>query len=410
MTLELTTAGLSTMTQAELVEELVVILRAAFGANLRVDAKSIMGQLVNIFSEGRAVDHQVLLAVYRSFDPNGAIGAALDARCALTGTIRKGATNSVVTGTLTWTGAGTINPGALIRNTDNDTLWSLTSGPHSVVGAGTTSNVEFTAVATGPILANSGTTWANVTTVIGLAIPGFTNPSDDAEPGRDQETDAELRQRRLSELFARAQGPLAAIQAVVSRVSGVLSCRVYHNPSTFPVDSDGIPHKAFNVVLENNPTTPTSDQQQAIGLAIWSATGAGGESYGTDYSVVIVDSEGQNQTVRFDTVDVQDVVLEIDLVTSSSADPITPNIEDVVAERILEVAQASHESVGRDVRALDYQGIVYDMLAAGTISGVDGVTVRMAVSPGSPAAVAKLLIGIREKADFDSGNLTVAQV
>jgi hypothetical protein len=124
----------------------------------------------------------------------------------------------------------------------------------------------------------------------------------------------------------------------------------------------------------------------------------------------VVDSEGTPQPAAFDTVTLRDVELEIDLVTSTSEDPITANIEAVVAEQIIAIAQANHELAGRDVRALDYSGIVYALLAAGTISGVDAVVVRMSFAPAAPAAVDKLDVGIRERPDFDSGQITVVQI
>ncbi len=408
MTLALTENGLVVQTQQEIVDDLVARLRGVFGTNLRTDLKSIMGQLVQIVSELRALDQQALLAVYRSFDPNGAIGAALSARVGLTGTLRKGELFSVVEGVLTFSGAGTINQGDLIKNADNDTLWKLTNGPHNSTGPWPEEiAAQFTAVVAGPTLAQAGTNWEAVTTVANL--DGFANPTDDAEPGRLQETDADLKPRRLVELFSQGQGPLLAIAGVVSKVKGVESVRVYHNPDVSPVDARGIPIHAVNVVVETSPALPGSDLQASIWQAIWSGLGGGGHAYGTDYVGLIVDSEGRNQRVAFDVVTEANVSMEVDLVTSTSEAPVSANIETVVAAKIIEVAQASFEVVGRDVTALDITGIVSGMLDDGTISGVDGVNVRMAVDPATPSAVAKLAISARQRPDFDSGNLVVGQ-
>lgn len=413
MTITLDESGLSIQTQQEILDELAQLLRDQFGVNFRTDAKSLGGQLANIMSELRALDQQALLAVYRSLDPNGAIGAALDARLGLTGSLRLGALFSTVDGILTFSAAGTMNNGDLIRNDGTQDLWQLTDGPHVAAGPfPETIAAQFTAVDTGPKIALAGTTWTVVTSVPGL--DSFTNPTDDAEPGRDKESDGDARARRIVELYSQGQGPLAAIQGVVSKVEGVVSVRVFHNPDESPVgtrfDNLGIPFKAFNVVVETNPPTPTAALEQSIYDAIWSAMGAGGEAYGTDFSGTTTDSEGVAQPISFDTVSIDDIVLEIDLVTSTSEDAITPNIETVVSDEILKQAQASFEVPGRDVRALDFEGIVFEMQKAGTISGVDDVAVRMAISPGAPAAVAKLSIPLRNKADFDSGNTTVAQV
>jgi hypothetical protein len=408
MTLRLDADGLQTETLEQIIDGLATELIELYGPNFRArDAKAMAGQLVNAVGETASLAQQQLLATYASMDPDGAAGRPLDARVGLTGTRRQGATSSYVDGILTFTDAGTAPQGMLIRNEDNGTLWELTDGPHVATGAEAIA-AQVTAVETGPILAQAGTTWGTVTVVPNLA--GFTNPTDDANVGRDREPDPELRTRRRVELYAQGQGPLAAIQGRVSQVDGVLFCRVYHNPSTAPVDSDGIPFKAFNVVVETQPSTPTADQQQAIWEATWSAMGAGGEAFGTDFEGTIIDSEGVEQPVAFDTISIVDAVLEVDLVTTGTEDPITPNIEAVVAAKILARANAELEKHGRDVRRIDIEGIVADMLDDGEITGPYAVNVRMAISPGSPTNVARLVVGIRQKADFDSANITVAQV
>jgi len=406
MSLELTDDGLSTQTQQEIADELAAKLRSKFGANLKTGAKSIMGQIINIVAELRAIDQQALLSVYESFDPSGARGRALDARLTLTGSTRLGATNSYVDGLLEFGSAGTMNNGDLIRNTDNDTLWQLIDGPHTATGPYPEYiAARFQAVDTGEILANAGTTWALVTIVSGLT--GFTNATDDAEVGRSQEQDGDARTRRLIELYSQGQGPLATIQGVVSKVDGVIFCRVYHNPTDSPTDSNGIPFKAFNVVVETNPSVPTAAQQQAIYDAIWSAMGAGGQAYGTSYSGTTIDTENVAHAIAFDLVSLVDAVINIDLVTSTSENPITPNLNAVVAAEVLAEAQANHEIVGRDVLALDYAGIVASMIADGTISGVDAANVTVGPSGGPYSS--KFAMGIRQRADFDSTNVIVSQ-
>lgn len=409
MTIVFDEFGLTVPTQQERRDRLAARLQSRFGTNLKIESTSIMGQIIDEVTELLADDDQALLALFVSIDPDGANGVPLDQRAALTGTVRNGATNSFVNGVLTFSAAGTMNNGDLIRNEDNGSLWELTDGPHAAAGPFPEEiAAQFTAVETGPILANAGTTWSLVTSVTGL--DSFENATDDADPGRDQEEDPDLRTRRLVELFARGQGPLVAIRGAVSQVDGVVYARVWHNPTEQPVDADGIKFKAFRVVVETLPSTPTAGQQQAIWDAIWTAMGAGGEAWGTDYVGSTIDSEGTEQPVAFDTVDVKDIVVEVDLVTTGTEEPITPNIEDVVAARILSRANEDLEKVARDVKRIDIQGIVYDMLTSGEITGPYAVNVRMAIDPGSPASVDRLVMGQTDKPDFDSANITVAIV
>lgn len=407
MALELTPDGLSTQTQAELVEELSTRLRSTFGTNLNTSVDSIMGQVVNIVSELNALNQQVLLATYRSFDPNSAIGVALDRLANLTGTVRKGATSSTVVGILTFSGIGTAVNGDLIHNDDNDTDWQLIDGP---IGPGPGAfAATFAAVPTGATIANAGTTWSLVTAVPGL--DSFTNPADDANPGRDQEVDPDLRIRRQTELFSQNIGGLAAISAVISKVDDrVLSARTYHNPATSPVDADGIPFKAFNLVVETNPVVPPADLITIIFDALLTVLGAGGEAFGTDHTGTVVDSEGTLQPVGFDVVALVDVFITIVLDTTGTEDPVTANLAQVVADAVLEEANASLNGLGADVLSFRINGIVSDLSKDGTITGVVTSDTTLSLISTAGPFIDPVPISIRERADFDSVNILVTVI
>lgn len=415
MPLSLSSSGLQVQTQAEILDELTAKLRATFGPNFNTSTSSIAGQLSNILAEVRALDQQVLLQVYRCFDPNTAIGVCLDRLASLTGSLREPATRSTVDVEFTFTAAGSVANGDQFRNDDTGTLWEAINGPWVAGGAGTIAG-QLQAVNTGPLVANAGTTWSIVTANPNLS--GVANPADDADLGQDQQSDASFRQARNIELYARGLGPLASIDAVVSRVPGVTFVRTYHNPNINPVDADGIPFKAFNVVVQTDPSPPPAALQQLIWDAIWTVTGAGGEAYGTGFVGSITDSEGTLQSnIGFDLVSEVDVWLNVELTTSTSEDPITPNITTVVADAILATALDQVDNVegweetGRDVVAIDVSGVVSRLLSAGTITGVDAVAVAIGTGgfPAIPGAQ-KLSIGIREIAQFDSPRIQVTEV
>lgn len=405
MAFELTPAGLSTQTQEQLVEEITAKLRGTFGNNLNTSTSTIMGQLVNIFAEFRGLDQQVVLAVYRAFDPNSALGVALDRLAAITGSIREGETFSVVDGLLEFSGAGTMFVGDTIQNDDNSTIWQLIGA--NVVSAGPWPeflNATFAAVVAGPTLAQANTNWSLVTAVPGLT--GFENATDDADPGRLAQSDPDFRISRQIEIYARGQGPLLAIRGVVSKVDGVTAVRVYHNPSIMPADSDGIPFKAFNVVVETSPSPPGSALQQSISDAIFSAMGAGGEAYGTDFNKTVTDVEGNPQPdIRFDLVDEVDIYVILDLSTAGTEQPISDNLVEVVEAAVLEKAQADFSGLGQNQLGLEYVGIVAALQDSGQISGVTVSTVRLSrVGPGGPY-FDPLEIGIRERPSFESVNI-----
>jgi hypothetical protein len=237
-----------------------------------------------------------------------------------------------------------------------------------------------------------------------------TNPADDADPGRLAESDVDFRERRTVELFAGNIGGLAAITAVVSKVDGVETVRTYHNPATPGFDADGIPFKAFNVVIETNPTPPPLALQESIADAILSATGAGGEPFGTDYNLLRPDSEGTLQPIGFDLIDEVDVFVMITIDTTGTEQPITPNMMSVVEEAVLETAQANFSNIGRNQIAFEYSSIVAGLQASGEITGAVSVLVELSrVAIGGPY-LDPVPIGIRERPSFESVNIQVAVI
>jgi hypothetical protein len=415
MTLSLSAAGLSTSTQAEIQAELASKLQSVFGPTLNTEITSLTGQFIAIISELRAVDQQALLAVWRSFDPNAAAGTALDRLGTLTGSVRLGATSSTVIGQFSCSGIAAIANGVLVTNTDTGTIWQVINGPYATSGGPYPEIVaaQLEAVDTGPLIAISGTTWLITTPVAN--VTSFANPVEDATLGRDIESDADFRARRLIELYTAGQGPLVSISAVVSRVDTanghVEFARAYHNPQTNPVDADGIPFKAFNVVVETSPSPPPVGLQQDIFDAILTATGAGGYAYGTDYTGTATDSEGQAQPMAFDLVGLVDVYLAIEIETSATI-PVVPldptTMAELIRDACVDASVTLYTEIGRSFRVLDYLGVITSLISTGQIQGVDSVTVQVSdTSKLGPYASNFVEIGIREKIDLDTGEVRV---
>lgn len=421
MPLQLTPNGLETQTFEEIFEELAQNLQSVFGTTLNTDLSSINGQFMRIMSELRAVDQQALLAVYRSFDPNAATGTALDARAALTGSVRKDASSSTVEGILTFNAAGVVADGTQVQNDDTGTAWQTINGPYADTGGPYPEEVaaQLQAVNTGPLIAPAGTTWSMVTVL--AFIDGFTNPVEDATLGRNQETDAEFRYRRTVELFSKGQGPLATISAIVSQVDTangrVDTVRTYHNPATNPVDADGIPFKAFNVVVETTPTPPTAALQQDIFDAILTATGAGGEAFGTDFVGTALDEESQVQNVAFDIIDELDVFLQVTLETGpflGGDGPVIPadlsQMATIVQEAVVAAAQdkTRFNQIGRDVRETDYVGVIQNLVTSGQITGVFTIEIELSTTSKTGPFIPDFVpVGIRQRPDIDSGEVRV---
>ena len=202
----------------------------------------------------------------------------------------------------------------------------------------------------------------------------------------------------------------------------VTNVRVYHNPATSPADADGIPFKAFNVLVETDPPLPLPQVAgpieplaQDIADAIFAATGAGGESYGTDYGVVstisVTDAEGNSQgPIRFDVVEIVDVDIDITITLFSNNDdgPIVPDdpqqMADLIRSETATSLTGSFVNIGRDARALDTQGVIQSLILDGQLSGIETATATVDTG-GGPGLTAP--ISIRQKPDYDSGNITI---
>jgi hypothetical protein len=403
--------GLEVMTRDEITAAILTRLQAKFGGTLNTQLTSLSGQFSYIVGELLAVYQQLALQLNQSFDPNAAVGVALDQRAALTGSVRKGATYSEVEGTLTATGACVVADGTIFSNVEFGGLWQTINGPYTFLGAGTQDAI-LQAIESGAVNAQAGNTWTAVTIIANLT--GFTNPAEDATLGRAVELDPAFRFRRTQELFARGNGPLATVAGVVGRVDGVESVRVYHNPSESPVGTDpnknlDIPFKAGNVVVKTSPSVPGAALQQAILDAMWSAGGLGVEFYGTDYTGSVTDSEGQSHTLSFDVVQEVDVYLRVTITTSAEDEPIVPLDPDTMAELIQDACVERAEELaipGRDFRALDYTGVITALITAGELSGISSLLVEVSDDDVTYVATS-IAISLREEADLDSAECEV---
>lgn len=111
-----------------------------------------------------------------------------------------------------------------------------------------------------------------------------------ASPGRNLETDDELRIRRAATFRLGNATDEAIKQALLNRVAGIISASVTSN-RTLLVDSEGRPPKSFEAVVQGG-------ENQEIGQVIWDTQPSGIQSFGNTL-VVVTDSEGESQNVWF---------------------------------------------------------------------------------------------------------------
>lgn len=442
----LTPAGFVARTFTEIFDGLVDGIRAVFGPSVTTRAQSVLGQIFGLFSDRLAELWEVAAEVATQRDPDQAVGAALDALCALTGTYRLAAEPSLVTLTACGTPGTILGPGRLVTSPTTSILWfTLDLGTITalsawapltvyadgdrvtnwgecyevVAGGGGTSAGAGGPTGQGLTIADGTVTWQWIGTGTGAIdiparsydtgpLPGvardlttITSPVGgwstvtnllDAVEGRDIETDAALRLRRVVELGAQASSPLDAIRARLIRPTsesgaGCTYARVLENTTDATVDT--IPPHAVEALVVGGTAQDIVDVLFAS-VAAGIATSGGSSGTATD-------SLGGTHTINYTVPSPISIYFVVTLTYSSSLYPATGDA-DVKAAIVADLE--SRLTVGDDVFASDaYPG-------AQSIAGVLRVT---SVTIGTaPAPVgSSVTIGTRERPAFDTSRITV---
>ena len=387
----LSTTGLSVPTLDEIKSEIDAAARAEIDPRIDLSEASPLGQFSAIVARQIRKVWEVVEALYAAADPDGATGQSLDRLAALTGTERAEATPSRVTATVT-VAPGTYGVGSLIahvagRPTDRfASVEAVTNPGASPAGF----DVVFEAETAGAVLAPSGTLTEIASPVAGWSA--VTN-TDDATPGRESETDPQLRVRRNREVQGVGSTTVDAIRSGISRLAGVLEVYVFENDSDVTIE--GIPPHAFEAVVYG-PDPASAADDLLVAETIFSEKAAGIQAFGST-TETIADSQGSFHAIGFTRPTKIAVGVEVDIDTLD-ADYAG---DDAVTAAIL-AGFAETQGVADDAR--------WSRFAAWAqgVRGVVGVTdVRLGPAAGPLVSFANLAITIRQIATLDVGDIAV---
>jgi hypothetical protein len=380
----LTTDGFIVKTLNVIRDELNTRMKDVFGKSLKLDDRSIFGQINGIVSEIAALVWEMAEVINSSQDPDKATGAALDALCTLTGTIRPPASYSTVTLTLTGTPTTTTVPAGSIVTTDS-TLVSFqttedstldvvdawvgsdsyvvddrvtnggnvyqctTAGTADSSGGPTTEDEEITdgsvtwtfvgngtgasdvvarATETGPLVAS-----ARDLITISSQISGWDSVINllDATPGRDVASDEELRQLREAELASPGNTPIDALRGDLLDVPDVVAVTVFVN-NTDATNSDGMPPHSVECMVRG-PDDPDSDFDQSIWDALLANVAAGIVTYG-GVTGTATDSQGTDHTMSFSRPVEDNIYVYLNLTVDEDEYP--EDGDDLVAQAVVD--------------------------------------------------------------------------
>lgn len=229
---QLTSTGLSVSRLADRLTDLQAAVQAIFGPGLDLSANTIDGQTIGIFAESINNADMLLEEVYRSLDPDGAVGAALSRLARFNGLTRVAGTYSAAT--VTFGGrVGTSIPAATLVHSTATLAVFQTTAPATIGSTGLV-DVACTASLIGAQAAPAASLTEIDTPVFGLQTA--TNALD-AVVGRAVETDGQLRARRQQSTAGPSQSVVDSIYAAIGDLSGVTAVRVYENdqPSADPI-------------------------------------------------------------------------------------------------------------------------------------------------------------------------------
>ena len=379
---QLTSQGFSRTRLDERLSALQNAMREIFGQSLNLDPDTIDGQTLGIFAESISNLDQLAEDVYHSFNPQSATGMALSRLVQLNGIRRIEGTYSIVD--LLCVGQqGTVIPaGSLVKSTATNATFQ-TVADATIPAAGEVT-IQARASAKGAVLAPAGTL-----TKIDSPIYGWqtvTNPLD-AVPGRDEETDEQLRLRRRASTATPGQAIVDALYGALSNIASVLQARVYENDQD-TADANGLPPHSIYCVVEGGTDAD-------ILKTIWLKKTAGTTTHGTTTGTV-TDSMGNPHTLKFSRpVDVN-VWVTVNLHTRSGWP--TDGVQRI--KDALTAWAVANQVIGEEV----IHSRLFDPLNSVPGHSIDSLYIGTAANPNGTANIAVPFDGLSR---FDSARIVV---
>lgn len=437
-----TVEGFSRPTVEELRAKINARIWGRLGPNIDLSDRSYEGFLVGIMCDEFVSLWEVGEdAATTTLDPDAAVDAALDVICALTGTLRPGASASTVVLTLTGddttvvpiTSGGRVPNGVRFETLGPATLAALTARAPSTAyavgdrrtnggnayvcitsgvssaGAGPTTDapdivdgtahwrfmgegvatqdVDAKASATGPLVAYSGTITEIATPVGGWR--GVINLGD-ATPGANQMSNEALRVLRQIELARPGSGSVDALEADLIEIAGVTAVTVFNNNTDLTVD--GMPPHSIEAMVSGG-------EDQAIWTLLHQEVGGGIATHGTEVGTV-ADRRGRLHTYRFSRPETLPIYVALTVVYDAASAP--ADLADQIKAAV--VAWGNTQDNGRNAVATRIAATAYIDDAI-----VFDVAALISIAPG-PSDDATIEVGIRQKASYDTSRVAVTLV
>lgn len=382
-----TPQGFDAKSLNDVLSELDDALRVSLGESIRLDARSVLGQIRGAVGVQLSDVWEALAEISAAWDPDQAVGVYLDAIVALSGVAaRLDATPSTGTITISGTSSTVIPIGAQAKDADTGVI--VETLEEAIIPISGSIDVSVQTVETGPLEAAAGAITTIVTPFAGWA--GVTNAAA-LTPGRNIESDLELRARREASLQGTGTGTDGGLRAQLLEL--VEQAVVLSNRSN-AVAADGTPPHAVRTVIYPDPGSATVEE--AIARIIFEQLPTGIESYGTSTTATVIDTQGVNTTVAWDYATEVNIFMDVVLTLVPGGEVATADVQTALINYI------NGLTMGDDVCVLQLLTVIQ-----GVSSDIKSVMFTLDVV-GPPLAMTDIVIDIDEIPRTDAAKITVA--
>lgn len=382
---QVTSTGIIAPSYSDILETLKAQVRQIMGEDVYLEADSMDGQMLGIYAQGLHDCNQTLVAVYNSFSPQTASGAALSNAVKINHMQRAVATNSQVNVQIGGVAGTTITNGKVEDTTGNQWLLptSVTIPPGGVI------TVTATAAEVGAITAAVGAVTKIVTPTAGWQT---VDNADAASPGQPIESDAELRARQVISPAVNSITVLEGIAAALNSIPGVDYGKLYEN-DTDDVDDNGLPAHSISAVVRGGDAT-------TIAETLRDRKGPGVSTYGTT-TVAVADISGALVDINFYVPTEKPIKVEVELYADDGYTTAITN-----AQKAAIAAYINALGVGADVvvTRLNVPAMLNGLMPDSTTFRV--ATVEAALLAGT-LGTTDIPIAFNEKATCVVANITV---
>lgn len=275
--------GVSAPSFADILASIKASVEAIYGSDTYLTPDTKDGLFLAIFARAQSDSNQATIGAVAQYNPQTAVGVALDGAVQPNGIRRQAASQSSAIVTIVGQTGTEIFSGQVQDQQGN--LWNL---PDTVIipNAG---QIDVTAIAAsfGNIVAPANTINKIFSITLGWQSVNNANP---AVPGAPVEQDGALRERQLVSTSNNGETTLQAITGKVGEVAGVSRIKVYQNDNPTP-DANGIPRNSIAVVVLGGDSL-------AVATAIEQAKDVGTGTFGTT-TVTVVDPVGLPIPIKF---------------------------------------------------------------------------------------------------------------